>query len=153
MRWSKTLGIGPFYVAEYRGSVFEDTTHAGVSTRLHLKTAICYAGDTQVELVEPLGEDDSIYTDTKHQPPNTFHHVCYWSDDFTADLEYYAARGCPTRTQGRMRGGPQFAYLDGRDQVGSVIEILEYDAGIAGLFNRWRDACHAWDGKDAIVKI
>lgn len=152
-QWSETLGVGPFFVAEYHGKVFESATHRGEPTDLHLKTAITYAGDTQIELVQALGDGSSIYTETADVLPGALHHLCYWSDDFDADLAHYAGIDCPALTLGKMRGGPRFAYLDARAAIGCVIELLERDAGVAAFFESLKAKCEAWDGENAIVHL
>ncbi|MEM1261356.1 MAG: VOC family protein [Pseudomonadota bacterium] len=152
-RFSATLGIGPFFVAEYRGKVFEEVLHFGQSTELHLKTAIAYSGDTQVELVEPQGSAPSIYTLTNDLPAGRYHHTCYWSDDIDADIDHYAANGCAAVDVGKMRGGPRFAYLDARETLGSVIELLEFDEGIATLFDSWKRKNQAWDGETPFIRL
>lgn len=152
-RFSAALGIGPFFIAEYQGQVFEQATHLGKPTELHLKTAIAYSGDTQVELVQPMGTGPSIYTLTSDMLPGRFHHMCFWSSDLDHDLAHYEQQGCKTVDVGKMRGGPRFAYLDARPTLGCVIELLEYDARIAKLFDSWRDRNHAWDGNDALVYL
>ncbi len=152
-RFSKLLGIGPFFVAEYRGKVFETVTHLGQATDLHLKTAIAYSGDVQIELVEPQGRAPSVYTLTHDLPAGRYHHTCYWSSDLDADLAHYARHECPAIDIGKLRHGPRFAYLDARATLGHVIELLEYDAGIAALFENWKQQNLAWDGQTSIVRV
>lgn len=152
-RFSAALGIGPFFIAEYRGKVFEQVTHLGKPTELHLKTAIAYSGDTQIELVQPLGSSPSIYSLTSDILPGRFHHMCFWSSDLDHDLAHYEQLGSVIVDVGKMRGGPRFAYLDARETLGCVVELLEYDKGIATLFNSWRDRNRNWDGENAYVYL
>ena len=152
-RFSANLGIGPFFVAEYGPDIFEFVSYRGSEGKLHMKTAIAYAGDEQIELVEPVGDYPSAYSDTYPAGETGFHHLCFWSDDIDADLAHYAGTGASVANEGKMSNGPRFAYVDTRESLGVMVELLERNDGVAALFDSWRDAGRAWDGRDPIVRL
>lgn len=151
--WSATLGIGPFFMGTYPASLFEGMTYRGASGELTMTTAIAYSGDLQIELIQPLGDAPNAYRDVYAPGESGFHHVCFWSDDLDADLAAYAAADAITVNQGRMRGGPRFAYVDTRAQFGCMTELLEPHPHVVELFAGWKRQSEAWDGKAAIVRL
>ncbi|MEO1203594.1 MAG: VOC family protein [Pseudomonadota bacterium] len=153
-RWSKALGVGPFFVAEYPPSVFDELHYRGAPGKLHMKTAIAYAGDEQIELVQPLGDFDCAYNDTVPYGQGGFHHLCFWTDDIDADVAHYESLGLEVANAGRMTdGGPRFAYVDASETLGAMIELLERRPALVELFDGWRDTCRKWDGAEAIVHL
>ncbi|MEM8547174.1 MAG: VOC family protein, partial [Pseudomonadota bacterium] len=73
--------------------------------------------------------------------------------DLDADLAHYEAQGASVANMGRMSGGPRFAYLDTRQQLGCMVELLERHAGVEALFSGWREQSQAWTGADPIVRL
>jgi len=145
-KWSAALNIGPFYLTEYKPAVFENIEYRGKPGKLHMKTAIAYAGDVQIELVEPLGSYPCAYFDTIDEGSSGFHHLCYWSDDIDADLAHYAKQGFEVANQGQMAfGGPRFAYIDASATIGCMIELLERHEATQALFDKGRDDAKHWE--------
>ena len=153
--WSQMLSIGPFYIAEYSPAVFGKIEYRGKPGKLHMKTAIAYAGDIQIELVEPVGVYPCAYFDTIEAGATGFHHLCYWTEDIDADLSHYQKQGCTVANLGQMAGdGPRFAYLDASESLGCMIELLERAEGTEAIFNTWKESAKNWrPGDPAIVKL
>lgn len=151
-RWSKTLGIGPFFVADYRPEFFSDVEYRGRPGQLEMRTAICYAGAVQIELVQPTGNGPSVYRDTVPAGRDGFHHVCFWTHDLERDIADYLARGCTIGVRGKVKKGPAFAYMDATASIGCMVELLECSPALAGLFDRWRATCAAWTGDELFVR-
>ena len=152
-RWSALFGIGPFHVAEYGPDIFEYVNYRGEPGKLHMKTAIAYAGDEQIELVEPVGEYASAYSDTIPHGKTGFHHICFWTDDIDADIAHFVDAGAEVANDGKMLNGPRFAYVDASASLGIVIELLERAPGVVQLFDAWRETCHSWDGREPIIRL
>lgn len=149
--WSRTLGIGPFFIGHYDKAVFEGLRYRGAPGELTMRTAIAYSGDIQIELVQPLGALPSAYRDMFPAGRTGFHHVCFWSTDLDGDIDHYVRQGAVLANRGRMRGGPEFAYVDTRRQLGCMVELLEMQPGIQSLFARWQERCKTWDGRDPVI--
>lgn len=152
-RWSETCGIGPFFVANYTSDRFADVQYRGQSGVLAMRTAICYAGHIQVELIEPAMDSHCCYRDTVPVGSEGFHHVCYWSTDLERDIAHYLQQGCSLANQARVKGGPQFAYVDATRQIGCMVELLEYSEPLAAVFERWRSRCASWQGGELFVRL
>lgn len=151
--WSQALNIGPFFVSEFSPEQFVDLEYRQGPGHLHMKTAICYAGDEQIELIQPLSDLPCAYSDTVPFGQSGFHHLCFYSDDLATDIAHYEAQGFPQANRGQMRGGPHFAYVDTSAGLGCMVELLERSAGIEKHFARWQQACADWDGQQAIVHV
>jgi len=151
--WSRTLGIGPFFLGTYPESVFEDMRYRGAPGVLTMRTAIAYSGDLQIELIEPLGDAPNAYRDVYPAGRTGFHHVCLWSEDIDRDIGHYARAGAATVNVGRMRGGPRFAYIDTRQQFGCMTELLEQHPHVQAMFANWQSQSRDWDGREPIVYL
>lgn len=153
--WSGAMGIGPFYVAEYSPEVFDTLEYRGKEGKLHMKTAIAYAGEVQIELVEPVGVYPCAYFDTVEPGATAFHHLCYWTEDIDADIAHYVDQGFAIANYGQIvGGGPRFAYLDASQSLGHMIELLERADATEQLFNTWKESATTWKaGDQAMIKL
>jgi hypothetical protein len=151
-QWSTSLGIGPFYLATYQADRFEDVVYRGAPGTQQMRTAICYAGLVQIELIERIGNQPNCYTDTVPVGREGFHHICVWTFDLDADIRRHAQMGHEVATRGRMRGGPAFAYVDAVRSIGCMIELLEHSVALENVFNGWRDNCANWTGGELFIR-
>ena len=110
--WLK-VGIGPFFFVEYTPDLFEDSTYRGTPSPISMKIALAQAGDMQIELIEPTGEQANIYRDTVPEGQTAFHHLCYWTDDLEGEIASLGAQGYELAATGTVAGsGATFAYVD-----------------------------------------
>ena len=151
-RFSATMNIGPFFLADYKPEFFESVEYRGKPGTLQMRTAICYAGAVQIELVQPTGDGDTCYRDTVMPGTEAFHHICFWTHDLEADIARYRERGFPVANRARVKKGPAFAYIDASQSMGCMIELLEYSPGLAAVFDGWRERCANWDGGELFVR-
>ncbi len=152
-RWSETCGIGPFFVANYTANRFTEVEYRGQPAELSMRTAICYAGNVQVELIEPAMDSGCCYRDTVPAGAEGFHHICFWTHNLDADIAHYARQGCVVANRARIKGGPRFAYVDATSTLGCMIELIEHSEPLAALFGRWREQCSKWRGGELIVRL
>jgi hypothetical protein len=152
-RWSALFGIGPFFFADYTPDRFRDVLYRGQPGELQMRTAIAYAGDVQVEFIEPRMTGPNCYRDSVPAGSEGFHHICFWTHDLEADIRHYEAAGCTVATRARVAKGPSFAYIDARAQCGFMVELLEYMAPIEAVFHSWRDAARTWQrDRDPLIR-
>ena len=142
-QWASLYGVGPFYVMDFESG--PELRYRGQPGVLQMQVAWAQAGDVQVELINPVSTEPNVYRDLVPAGETRFHHVCYWSRDYDQDLAAMNAAGFVTA----MASGPanaRFAYFDTSAVNGHMIEILEVDPGIQGLFAKVSYAAREWDG-------
>ena len=81
---------------------------------------------TQIELIEPLGEDFTLNTFMEKNPLGGQHHVCYEVPDIEEARAWFEGKGKrilgPTRIG--AHGTPIF-FLHPKDMMGQLTEIME----------------------------
>jgi catechol 2,3-dioxygenase-like lactoylglutathione lyase family enzyme len=116
--------------ARLRGEPQEFTAHV----------SLAYAGDLQLELIEPVS-GRSVHTEFLAGHGPGLHHVCFQVDDFRAACARAEAAGLPLLQTGSMMDGEiEFAYVDGSSAGAPYIELARigpqmqafYDAIKAG---------------------
>ena len=123
----------------------------GQPGELCMLAGLAQAGPIQIELIQPLTTGPIGYRDTVKKGETKFHHVCVWTDDLDADLNYYNEKGFMTANQGTVAAmDVRFAYVDTHAELGCMIEILEHNDMVEELFKTIADASSNWDGKDPI---
>jgi len=146
--WLK-VGIGPFFFVEYTPDLFEHSTYRGSPSPISMKIALAQAGDMQIELIEPTGEQANIYRDTVPEGKTAFHHLCYWTDDLDVEIASLVDQGYELAATGTVAGsGATFAYVDTSPVLGHMTELLTYSDDIKGLFDMVAAASVDWDGGD-----
>ncbi len=85
---------------------------------------------TQIELIEPLGEDSPIAAFLEKNPSGGQHHLCYEVDDIEDARSWFEGLGKrilgPTRVG--AHGTPIF-FLHPKDMMGQLTEIMETPKG------------------------
>jgi catechol 2,3-dioxygenase-like lactoylglutathione lyase family enzyme len=113
-----------------RGEPHEFTAHI----------ALAYAGDLQLELIEPVS-GRSVHTEFLAAHGPGLHHVCFDVEDLAAACARAEAAGVPVLQTGSMMDGEiEFAYVDGSAAGAPYVELARigpqmrafYDAVRAG---------------------
>ena len=88
---------------------------------------------TQIELIEPLGEQSTLTGFLEKNPAGGQHHVCYEVDDIEEARAHFEALGKrilgPTRIG--AHGTPIF-FLHPKDMMGQLTEVMETPKASAG---------------------
>ncbi|MEM7569118.1 MAG: methylmalonyl-CoA epimerase [Pseudomonadota bacterium] len=81
---------------------------------------------TQLELIEPLGEDSPIHNFLKKNPLGGQHHICYEVPDIAEAKAYFEAKGCRILGEPRIGAhGTLIFFLHPKDMGGILTEIME----------------------------
>lgn len=89
-----------------------DTTYRGRPSGLVAHVSLAYAGDLQLELIQPVS-GESVHTEFLSAGGPGLHHVCFATDDVDAACARAEASGHSVAQRGSMMGGEiEFAYLD-----------------------------------------
>ncbi len=146
--WIKTTGAGPFFIfgevhfteSFYRGQPMDIAPH---------RASIGYMGDTQIELVQPLGDEPGIWRDLVSEGQSGFHHVGLYSEHYQADVDAYLDSGTEMAFEGLMMGA-KTCYIDTSKQLGFMTEIVTANPIAEQVFNTIKSASIDWDGSDPI---
>ena len=88
------------------------TTYRGRPAGLVAHVSLAYAGDLQLELIQPVS-GESVHTEFLAANGPGLHHVCFATDDLDASCAAAEAAGHSVAMRGSMMGGEiEFAYLD-----------------------------------------
>lgn len=146
--WVKTAGAGPFFVF---GEVhFTDSNYRGQPMDIQpMRASMGQFGDTQIELVQPTGDDPGIWTDLFPFGRSGFHHTGLYCTDYEAQRDAYVAAGCEVAFEGLMMGA-KTCYIDTSPQLGFMTELVTANPVAEEVFGAIRQASVDWDGSDPI---
>jgi Glyoxalase/Bleomycin resistance protein/Dioxygenase superfamily len=147
-RWVKTSGAGPFFLFEnvhfeksnYRGRPMDIAPH---------RAAIGQFGETQIELVEPIGDGPGIWTDVVPKGRLGFHHAALYCTDYEAERAAYVAAGAEVAFEGLMMGA-KTCYIDTAGTLGYLTELITANPIAASVFAQFRSVAEGWDGANPI---
>lgn len=147
--WTRVLGVGPFLVTPRID--YAELHYRGRPVRIENAVALASWRGMQIELIQQISGDPSMFTDFIARRGEGLHHVCVLSDDIAADLAAWKAAGTDVLMGGRTAAGIPFAYLDSDpEDAGRVVEIVQPTPGLRKFFARLDGLAADWDGKDAI---
>jgi hypothetical protein len=146
--WVDVLHAGPFFVTDR--FVGADAHYRGRKTDVAIAVAMGFSGHMQIELIQALDDEASIYRETLDRQGPGFHHFGIVSADLERDIEKYGARGYELAVRGKLPGTPHhYAYLDTKGQLPGFIELIPA-AVIPMIFIPIFRASIGWSGKDPI---
>jgi catechol 2,3-dioxygenase-like lactoylglutathione lyase family enzyme len=117
----------------------EHCTFHGRPADFVVHVALAYAGDLQLELIQPV-RGDSIYTEFLARSGPGLHHLCFEVDDLAAARAAAEADGLPVVQAGSMMGGAmEFAYLDGSAHGVPYVELARIGPDLRAFFDAIRN--------------
>lgn len=95
---------------------------------------VCFVDvpNSQIELIEPLGEDSPIHGFLAKNPKGGQHHVCFEVEDILAARDALRARGVTILGTGEPRigaHGTPIVFLHPKDMGGVLVELMETPKG------------------------
>jgi methylmalonyl-CoA/ethylmalonyl-CoA epimerase len=123
--WSQLLGVDPPSINITDTVDLANTKYQDQPTPAQAKLAFFDLGQVSLELIQPLGEP-STWNDqlTAHGP--SLHHIAFEIKGMDEHIQGLQKNGLRLVQRGDYHGG-RYAYVDGQDQFGTVIELLEND--------------------------
>ncbi len=101
----------------------ETTTLRGAPVRFTAHISLGYAGDLQLELIQPV-DGPTIHAEFLAQRGPGLHHVCFEVDDVDTACAAAEAAGLPVLMRGSMMDGEiEFAYVDGSSGGAPYVEL------------------------------
>lgn len=123
--WALLLGVPEPNIIITDTVDLAHTEHNGQSTPARAKLAFFPMGQITLELIQPLGEP-STWNDQLVQHGPSLHHLAFEVKGMGERTAALAEHGLKLVQRGDYTGG-RYAYLDGQEKFGAVIELLEND--------------------------
>ena len=111
--------------------------HRGQPADFVAHISLSYAGDTQLELIQPV-RGESVYTEFLDASGPGLHHVCIEAadvDTFETMLRDAERDGAPVLSRGVMPGGMRFAYISALGAGVPYFEIAHVPSEIRAFFD------------------
>jgi catechol 2,3-dioxygenase-like lactoylglutathione lyase family enzyme len=115
----------------------DSCTHRGAPADFVAHISLSYAGDTQLELIQPVS-GTSLYSEFLDRSDSGLHHICVTAPDpaaFDAMCDDAERTGAPVLTRGTMPGGMQFAYVSAPQAGVPYLEIAYVPPEIQAFFD------------------
>src|SRR5688572_13724107 len=120
--WTEVLGVGPFFV--FRDLQLESYLYMGKpSPPPSCHIALGNSGDLQVELIEQVGDEPSVYKDFLDAGKEGMHHVSSWltGSEFDKTRTELLSTGTVLAQEGIVRGTDcRFAYFATDSSPGGI---------------------------------
>lgn len=141
--WAEVMGAGPFFLlpnvslpgGRYRGEASDPV----------FTMALGYWGDMQIELIRPENDAKSLYRG-EYAVGEGLHHVCVLVDSIAEARTRCAEVGADIVFEAPVGDTGGVIYADPGTGPGTLVELLEPQAGTRELFAMMRDAAKDWDG-------
>jgi hypothetical protein len=147
-RWAQFLRVGPwFLIPEFTGV---EPTYRGQPSKAKIALAMSFAGHMNVELIQTLDDEPSVYREVIQKRGYGFHHHGIATKDFDHEVERYRNEGYEVALHLKVPSGGRVAYLDTTKDLPGMTEIIELGADFEPTFNRFYRASIGWDGSDPV---
>jgi methylmalonyl-CoA epimerase len=124
-KYSEVSGIGPWEIHIMDNANMHDTKLHGKNAEFSMKVAFASVGNMQLELIEPLN-DENIYAEFLREHGEGLHHIACAVDDFDKTITDLNGKGCGVLQEGVTKDGMGFAYLDTQDAMSCITEIYKF---------------------------
>ena len=129
-RYADQLGIGPWWVNEYRPPELTDTSYRGKPAKFSMRLALAWTGALNWEIIQPL-EGPNIYSDYLERNQEGMQHVGVMLSDLDMTWDEchatFRARGFEPIMEGRWNR-VRFCYYDTLKASGTTIEVIDRPA-------------------------
>jgi hypothetical protein len=123
--WAAVLGVAVPEIIITDHYEKARTEFRGEKTEARAKLAFISLGSLMLELIEPIGEP-STWNEQLQQHGQSLHHIAFETQDMAASLKALAVADIGLDQKGEYSGG-RYAYVNGVNTLGTVIELLEND--------------------------
>ena len=123
--WSDILGLPMPKIIVTDTVDVAQTEYQGNRSPARAKLAFFHMGQVDIELIEPIDEP-STWKDQLDRHGDSLHHIAFQIQGIREKLVYLDSKGVPLIQRGEYTGG-RYAYVDGTEQLGTILELLEND--------------------------
>jgi methylmalonyl-CoA/ethylmalonyl-CoA epimerase len=123
--YAEVFGIPKPEVVPIADDAFAKTDYRGRPSTAKGKAAFFNLGPVEMELIEPVGSP-STWEEFLRTHGEGVHHIAFKTVEMEPARKFLASKGMETVQQGGWDGG-QYAYVDGTEQLGTILELLHFD--------------------------
>ncbi len=123
--WAHILGLSMPAIIVTDPVEVAQTEYRGQSSPARAKLAFFNLGQVSLELIEPIG-GPSTWQEHLDAHGESLHHIAFQIQGMQDKLTYLDANSIPLVQRGEYKGG-RYAYVDGTQTLGLVLELLEND--------------------------
>ncbi len=150
LEWVERAGVGPFYTLDRNR--MEDYYYRGVRMPVEMRLAFGYWHGVQIELIQPLGEADSLYRRAVQTSAGKLNHLATVVSDLEGLLTRHALQDQVIQ-RGSMSSGVNFVYLEEYVPGGLHLELIEAPESTLAAFAGMEKSARHWDGRDPLRPI
>lgn len=118
--YTETFGIGPWRTREME----TESVYRGQKRTLRMKLAFAHLGPLQFELIQPVGDEESIYTEFLKARGEGIQHLGFYLDNVEKTIAEFQGVGIGV-IQGRWSTDGGFGYMDTESVGGICFEIIQ----------------------------
>jgi methylmalonyl-CoA/ethylmalonyl-CoA epimerase len=123
--YAEVFGIPIPEIVEIANDSFANTLYRGQPSIATGKAAFFDLGPVQMELIEPVG-GPSTWEEFLNTQGEGVHHIAFKVKKMSEAIRFLKSKGMETLQTGGWDGG-QYAYIDARAQLGTILELLHFD--------------------------
>lgn len=147
--FQRDCGAGPFFLLDH--FLGEGQVYRSAPATADVTIAMGFAGHMQIELIQPLDEEPSVYRETITARGYGFHHFGIGFTDVDAALPDYLDRGYTLAFRAPVPTGGSVAYIESREaDAPGFLELIPATEGMNALFTSQWQAAQDWDGSDPV---
>lgn len=124
--WASLLGVATPQIEVTDPVDQAHTEYQKQASPARAKLAFFKLGQVSLELIEPIGEPSTWHDQLVAHGPS-LHHVAFEIRGMAEQLAVLDGHGMPLIQRGEYSGG-RYAYVDGTQRFGAVLELLENDS-------------------------
>ncbi len=149
VHWTEVLGVGPFFYLE--NAPVEQFRCRGEPTNARMSCAFANTGAVQIELVQPLDSEPSLFREFLDEGREGQQHVAYWTTELDSWIRKAEDAGVEILQSG-YTGAPdgRFIYVDSGKLQGTIVEISEMRGRKRTFFETIAKASEQWDGREPV---
>lgn len=109
----------------------DDATETKDFPHLGVRVAFIHLANSEIELLEPLGEDSPVHKFLERNPKGGQHHICFEVPDIVAARDAMVAKGATVLGTGEPyigAHGVPVIFIHPKDSHGQLIELMQEPA-------------------------
>src|SRR5262249_43686416 len=125
-------------------------TYRGAPSRSAITLAMAFSGHMQIELIQPLDDEPSVYKELIDARGYGFHHFGKVVTDLARETARLRARGFEEAFRMPVPTGGDVVYFDCKGELPGFLEVFEGTPGMEETFTRFHQAAVGWNGSEPV---